>query len=170
MEPTPTKIFIITVLVLFQGFSIFAQSAFDKMSNEKMEKILFREAQEVQRMPGSEQVGGRWQVAFMERILYIITDESANRMRVMTPVIEEENLEMEDYKVLMEANFDRALDAKYSLYQGYLWSSFTHPLQELTVEQFKDAMRQVATLADRYGSTYSSTDMVFGGNTEEQEN
>ncbi len=163
MERIPVVLNLIVALVAFVSLDATAQSAFDKMSNSKMEKILHREAQDVQRMPGSEEVPGRWQVIYMERTLYIITDELANRMRVMTPVIEEGHLEMEDYKLVMEANFDRALDAKYSLYQGYLWSSFTHPLQELTVEQFKDAMRQVATLADRYGSSYSSTDMVFGG-------
>ncbi len=162
-------------LVVLYGFmcllcgQAFSQSAFDKMSNTKMEKILYRMSEEVERMPGSEDIPGRWQVAFMERLLYIITDEAANRMRVMTPIIEEENLEEKDLKLLLEANFDRALDAKYSLYEGVLWSTFTHPLQELTVEQLKDAMKQVATLADRYGSTYSSTDMVFGG-AQEPEN
>ncbi len=153
-------------LLLLLSIPVQAQSAFDKMSNIKMEKILYRVSEEVERMPGSEDSPGRWQVAFMERLLYIITDENANRMRVMTPIIEEENLEEKDLKMVLEANFDRALDAKYSLYQGFLWSTFTHPLEELTVEQFKDAMRQVATLADRYGSTYSSTDMVFGGEEE----
>jgi hypothetical protein len=87
----------------------------------------------------------------------------------MTPIIEEENLDLSDMKLLLEANFDRALDAKYSLYQGLLWSSFTHPLQELTVEQLKDAIKQVATLADRYGDTYSSTDLVFGSSNENEQ-
>lgn len=139
-----------------------AQSAFDKMSSPKMEKILYRLSEEVERIPGSEETPGRWRIVFMQRELYVITDEAANRMRIMTPILEQENLDTEDMRVLLEANFDRALDAKYSLYQGFLWSSFTHPLQELTVEQLKDAVKQVATLADRYGDTYSSTDLVFG--------
>lgn len=139
-----------------------AQSAFDKMSSSKMEKILYRLSEEVERIPGSEETPGRWRIVFMQRELYVITDEAANRMRIMTPILEQENLDTEDLRVLLEANFDRALDAKYSLYQGFLWSSFTHPLQELTVEQLKDAVKQVATLADRYGDTYSSTDLVFG--------
>ena len=149
----------ITLVLLMSGLAngLLAQSAFDKMTNEKMGKILHRESQEV------EGESGRWQVAYLERVLYIITDENANRMRVMTPIIEETKMEDETMKQLLEANFDRALDAKYSLYEGYVWSVFTHPLSELTVEQFKDAMKQVATLADRYGSSYSSTDFVFGG-------
>jgi hypothetical protein len=138
------------------------------MSNSKMEKVLLRVSNEVDRMPGSENSPGKWKIVFMQRELFVITDEQANRMRIMTPIIEEENLDGNDLKVLLEANFDRALDAKYSLYQGFLWSSFTHPLQELTVEQFKDALKQVATLADRYGDTYSSTDLVFGSGNSEQ--
>ncbi|MGI9543930.1 MAG: hypothetical protein ACR2MX_11765 [Cyclobacteriaceae bacterium] len=155
----------ITLLLLLSGLGsgVLAQSAFDKMTNEKMGKILHRESKEV------EGESGRWQVAYLERMLYIITDENANRMRVMTPIIEEAKMAEDSMKKLLEANFDRALDAKYSLYEGYVWSVFTHPLSELTVEQFKDAMKQVATLADRYGSTYSSTDFVFGGQ-EQSEN
>jgi hypothetical protein len=160
------------LLVLVSGLMLMsadlsqAQSAFDKMSNSKLEKILYRVSEQVDRIPGSEDTPGRWKMVYMQRELFVITDEIANRMRVMTPIIEEENLDMEDMKVLLEANFDRALDAKYSLYQGFLWSSFTHPLEELTVEQFKDAIKQVATLADRYGDTYSSTDLVFGEGSE----
>lgn len=160
--------FVLIALLLFVSSQLSAQSAFDKMSTTKMEKVLHRISGNVDRMPGSEDTPGRWKVVFMQRELFVITDESSNRMRVMTPVIEEENLDSSDLKVLLEANFDRALDAKYSLYQGYLWSSFTHPFQELTVEQFKDALKQVATLADRYGDTYSSTDLVFGAENTEQ--
>jgi hypothetical protein len=151
------------LVLLLTGIHLgFSQSAFDKMSSEKMEKILLREATEVEPIPGANETPGRWKVVYMSRELFVITDESSNRMRIMTPILEEENLDSEEMKVLLEANFDRALDAKYSLYQGFLWSSFTHPMQELTVEQFKDALKQVATLADRYGDTYSSTDLVFG--------
>lgn len=159
---------IVLLLGLFLINSSFssAQSAFDKMSSEKMEKILHRHATEVTTIPGSEEPG-RWKIIFMNRELFVITDEPANRMRILTPIIEEENLDTDDLKVLLEANFDRALDAKYSLYQGFLWSSYTHPLQQLTVEQLKDALKQVATLADRYGDTYSSTDLVFGDSDKE---
>lgn len=159
-------------LVIIAGFFLMstylgqAQSAFDKMTNSKLEKILHRVSEQVDRISGSEDVPGKWKMVFMQRELFVIADEAANRMRVMTPIIEEENLDTEDLKTLLEANFDRALDAKYSLYQGFLWSSFTHPLQELTVEQFKDALKQVATLADSYGDSYSSTDLVFGGESE----
>ncbi len=137
------------------SYSLSAQSAFDKMTNEKMSKIILREGEDVE---GSL---GRWQFKYHEFQLFVITDENANRMRVMTPVIEEKDLEKDQYKTMLEANFDRALDAKYSIYQDVVWSVFTHPLGELTVEQFKDALNQVSRLAENFGGSYTSTDWAF---------
>jgi len=148
-------LFFSTFLVILHTAS--SQSAFDKMTNEKMQKILYREAENV------EGEVGRWQFLFQEKPLMILTDENANRMRIMSPVIEEKDLEEDQYKLMLEANFDRALDAKYSIYEGVVWSVFTHPLGELTVEQFKDAMKQVAALSGNFGTTYNSTDFLFGG-------
>lgn len=134
----------------------FGQSAFDKMTNEKMGKILHREMDEV---TGEN---GRWQVQFKGRTIFIITDAQFNRMRIFSPVIEVKEVKKGEYKTLLEANFDKALDAKYSIYEEVLWATFTHPLAELSVEQFKDAVRQVAILAANYGSSYTSTDFTFG--------
>ena len=48
-------------------------------------------------------------------------------------------------------------------------SVYTHPLKELTPEQLKDALAQVIILANNFGGTYSSTDLLFGqGQTEEE--
>jgi len=155
--------FFTTIIIAF--FSInqsIAQSAFDKMSNEKMHKILLREAEEVE---GKQ---GNWQVLYKERPVIIITDENFNRMRIISPVQEVTKMKDGEFKLLLESNFDKALDAKYAIYDGVLWSTFTHPLGELTVEQFKDAMKQVVTLSKTYGTTYTSTDFVFGtANNEE---
>ncbi|MFY0601106.1 MAG: hypothetical protein JXR03_15625 [Cyclobacteriaceae bacterium] len=140
---------------------LLAQSAFDKMTNDKMQKVLYREAENVQGELGN------WQVKFNEVELFIITDQNFNRMRIISPIVEQKDLKKEDLSILLEANFDKALDAKYSLFREVLWSTFTHPLAELTVEQFKDAMKQVATLSKTYGSTYTSTDFVFGGGAED---
>ncbi len=95
--------------------------------------------------------------------LYLIVDESANRMRMMSPIVEESKLSQEDLKTLMASNFDRALDAKYATSNGVLWSVYAHPLKELYKDQVIDAFNQVRNLVYNYGTTYSSTTMVFGG-------
>ncbi len=148
---------LIALMYLMDIDCVCAQSAFDKMTNDKMSKILLREAEDVQGDPG------RWQFTYRELQLFIITDENANRMRIMTPIIEEKDLKKGQYKLMLEANFDKALDAKYGIYEDIVWSIFTHPLGELTVEQFKDAMNQVATLSTNFGDSYSSTYWTFGG-------
>lgn len=146
------------VSLLFLVQIAVSQNAFDDMTNEKIQKILYREAQDVEGQLGA------WQFNYRQRQTMILTDESANRMRIMTPVIEEKDLEEGQLKLMMEANFDRALDAKYALFDGLVWAVFTHPLAELEVEQFKDAMNQVITLSETFGNTYNSTGFVFGGN------
>ena len=95
--------------------------------------------------------------------LFLIVDENANRMRLMSPVVEESKLTDDDLKLLMESNFDRALDAKYAISNGILWSVFAHPLKELYKDQMVDAFNQVRNLVYTYGTTYTSTTMVFGG-------
>ncbi|MBV6645404.1 MAG: hypothetical protein KI790_08135 [Cyclobacteriaceae bacterium] len=157
----PDPFIMIKTALTFLLFAIntvaWSQSAFDRMTNEKMQKILYREAEEVKGQPGN------WQFKFRERRVYIITDQDMNRMRIISPIIEEKELKEKDMKLLLEANFDKALDAKYSLFDGILWASFTHPLGELGVEQLKDAMKQVTELVNNYGTTYTSTSLVFGG-------
>ncbi len=144
--------------LLFISQISLGQNPYDNMTNEKIQKILYREAQDVEGQLGA------WQFNYRQHQTMILTDENANRMRIMTPVIEEKDLEEEQYKLMLEANFDRALDAKYALFDGIVWAVFTHPLAELEVEQFKNAMNQVITLSETFGTTYNSTDFVFGGN------
>ena len=141
-------------------FSSYAQA---EMTNEKMHKIIKEEASE---MNGTL---GNWQLIYGERLIFIITDESNNRMRIFTPVLEEDKLEEGQLKKMLQANFHSALDAKYSLYESFVVSVFTHPLKELTPEQFVDAMQQVVILANTFGDTYSSTGLIFGGGDENEE-
>ena len=39
---------------------------------------------------------------------------------------------------------------------------FIHPLSPLTEAQFIDGVSQVVTLAENYGTSYTSTNLVFG--------
>ena len=81
----------------------------------------------------------------------------------MTIVAEADLADAEEMARCLHANFDRALDARYCLKEGKLWSAFIHPLGSLDEELFLSAVQQVATLADNDGTTYSGGDLVFGG-------
>jgi len=106
---------------------------------------------------------GYWQFTIQGRDLLVITDERHNRMRIMTPVASQDQLDKDELVQLLSANYDRALDAKYAIAQDILWSVFTHPLAELTDEQFIGCVGQVATLADNFGTSYASSALFFGG-------
>lgn len=125
------------------------------MNNETLEKLLTQTSDTI---IGSK---GRWKLLIKETTLICITDESNNRMRIISPITETDNLN-EDVKTdLLIANFHTALDVKYAISDKILWSAFIHPLKELTEKQVKEAVKQVYLANINYGSTYSSTNLVF---------
>ncbi len=68
-------------------------------------------------------------------------------------------------------NFHSALDVRYAESDGVMWVAFIHPLKELSKEQVEDAIRQVFAANLTFGTTYTSTDLVFPapGNQDEEE-
>lgn len=127
------------------------------MDNEKLESVLESSGKII------EGRLGYWRLRYRDRVFTIITDESHNRMRIMTPVIEKKNIKKSQYTALLEAQFDRVLDVKYAMFNDFLWSVFIHPLKELTEEQVEDALSQVYFAAATFGNQYVSTDLQFGG-------
>ena len=106
---------------------------------------------------------GFWTFTIEGKVLRVITDEKANRMRIITPIIKSDQLEKQDLYRLMQANFDTALDARYAIAKGIVWSSYLHPLKSLTDKDFITAIGQVVNLASTYGSSFSSGLLFFNG-------
>ncbi len=127
------------------------------MNNVRLESLI-RDCAEVR-----EGRPGFWNVDYRDRLVMVVTDESHNRMRIITPVVEIAEVSEEVWMLALRANFDRALDARYAVNGEYLWSAFIHPLSQLTDSQFQEALDQVVTLADNFGTSFSSSDLVFGG-------
>ena len=92
-----------------------------------------------------------------------IVDVNANRMRLFSQISPSDALSGAQLRRLMQANFDTALDARYAIAQGQLWSTFIHPISSLSQEDFISAVAQTVTLVKTYGTTYSSGGMSFGG-------
>ena len=128
------------------------------MNNESLGKLIRERATSM-----LEDELGYWKFQFGESLVLVVTDQSHNRMRVMTPVAKLDAIADDEWVVLMSANFDRALDARYCVNGGILWSAFIHPLQELQTDQLLDALNQVVTLAKNYGASYASSNLVYGG-------
>lgn len=127
------------------------------MNNEQLEKIIRKIDSK------AEGRSGFWRFTVADRELLVITDENANRMRILTGVVEIEELEEERLTRVMQANFDSALDARYAIARGVLWSAFLHPLSTLYERDFVSGIAQVVNLAVTYGGTYSSGAITFGG-------
>ncbi|PCJ27680.1 MAG: hypothetical protein COA97_03425 [Flavobacteriales bacterium] len=145
----------IYIVFIFLSFIVVTASS-QKMDNKKLEKILNNTFDSIQ---GKE---GYWQFKYFDRYFLLITDEKHNRMRIVSPIVEEEKLDEEYYKKCLEANYHTVLDVKYVLSDGLLWSVFIHPLKELSEKQVKDAIVQVYSAAATFGRSYTSTELVFG--------
>ena len=142
------------LLFVVSGTWAFAQK--DAMTNKRLGKILRQQTDDL------EGISGNWQVYVGERVLFVITDAAANRMRIFTPIVETNEVDETTLRAMLIANFHTALDAKYSIYEELVISAFTHPLAELTEAQVIDALAQVSRLADTFGTTFSSTGFIFG--------
>ncbi len=146
----------VILLILFLTGSSFIQS--QNMNNADLEKIIYVVSDTIQGTTGN------WQFVIEDKLFICVTDENHNRMRIISPIIEEFKLSNSDRQKLLEANFHAALDARYAIANDYLWAVFIHPLKELSKEQVMDAINQVYTAVLTYGTTYNSTGLSFPGN------
>jgi hypothetical protein len=94
--------------------------------------------------------------------IYVVADEEHDRMRIMSPIGEMRKADAGFLSILLQANFDRALDAKYALRKREVWSVFMHPMSTLVPDDLGTFIDQVAHLVKNTGTTYASSDLVFG--------
>ena len=129
----------------------------ENMSNERLQAII--------RRIDPEFTGrlGLWSLRIGNIDVQIITDERADRMRIIIPVRKAEELNSEEMYRILHANFDSALDARYAIGQGILWSTFIHPLSSLSDEDFLSGLGQSINIVSSYGKTYSSGALTYGG-------
>ena len=155
-------LFIAFVMSLLMNYSVISGQS---MNNEKLGEIIYVVADSLRGKAGN------WQFVIKDRLLICVTDENNNRMRIMSPIVEQKKLAYTDMLKVMEANFHTALDVKYAISDNLLWSVFIHPLKELNKIQVVDAIQQVYMAASTYGTTYNSSGLLFPDrNKEKREN
>ncbi|RDH82752.1 MAG: hypothetical protein DIZ80_10770 [endosymbiont of Galathealinum brachiosum] len=153
MKPILISVFSLLIL-LHSQLSNATDSAMD---NNRLGELISR----IDAKPDGQK--GYWKIKYKNIPVYIITSEKANRLRIISPIKSSESLSKDQLYRMMQANFDSALDARYSIAKGKLWSAFIHPLSELTDEQFFSGLAQTITLVNSYGDSYSSGALVFSG-------
>lgn len=134
------------------------QDSMPAMTVEQLEAILQREADVVQ---GGD---GQWEVTLGDRNLLVLANLPSNRMRILTPVAPVTELSVEQVQSILLANFHTTLDARYAVTEGTVVSLYVHPLQSLQANDLRSALRQVASLAETFGSSYSSGELLFDQN------
>ncbi len=129
-----------------------------QMDNVKLESILRAKTDSIQGF------NGRWQIILNDMPMIVLTDETNDRMRIVAPIIEASKLDEDLLLDCLTANFHSALDVKYAISEGLLWSVYVHPLSPLTELEIESAIKQVYAAATTFGTTFSSTPLLFGSN------
>ena len=106
---------------------------------------------------------GNWVITFKETSAQVLTDERADRMRIMIPIADASDLEADVLYRMLQANYESALDARYAIAQGLVWVAYIHPLSPLTERQLLLALAQTYNAAETYGTSYSGGLFQFGG-------
>lgn len=106
------------------------------------------------------------QFTFRDVPLICISDPGADRMRIFTPIVAEDQLTEEQRQAVLAANFHTALDARYAVSNGTLFGLFLHPLSSLNEEFIQLAAYQVANLKLTFGTEYSGGTLVFPGSSD----
>lgn len=144
------------LLSLLLAAPVAAQEAPPAMTLDRMEAVLTRLD------PAAERAGSAFRLTVEDVPLIVITDPLADRMRAMVPIRTAEGLTADDLRRMMQANFDSALDARYAVAEGRLWSVYIHPLSPLRDDQLISGIGQVVNVALTYGTLYTSGGAQFG--------
>lgn len=91
----------------------------------------------------------------------LVFDENADRMRIVSPIIEVNKVDDALLLQTMEANFHSVLDVRYAASNDIIWSAFIHPLSDLSVELLYSAISQVAIAHATFGQEFTSGAAIF---------
>jgi hypothetical protein len=125
------------------------------MTTQAMGKLLDSYVTDLEGQPGF------WRGVRNEVPVFVFSDDEHDRMRIMAPIGVVEELDSDLLHVLLQANYDRALDARYAMRGNELWSVVVHPLATLATDDLPAMFDQVTTLVKNTGSTFASTELVF---------
>ena len=132
-----------------------AEFSLEPMNIDRLDVILKEQVGNVSAQPG------QWRFSLNDIPMIVLADANADRMRIFTPVTNAAELTPEQIQKMMLANFHTALDARYAIANGFVVSTFIHPLYSLQERDLLSAINQVSSLAATFGTSYSSGEMLF---------
>ena len=125
------------------------------MTQERMEELISRSAQDVAGRAGA------LEFSYDGVSMACISDVTHDRMRIIAPITSVGGLSARTLEMLLVANYHTSLDARYAISDGAVYAAYLHPLSDLSEAQLASALRQVASLARTFGSTFSSGELSF---------
>lgn len=144
-------------IIMFMLLNSCMMTSVNAVTQDEMEKIV-TDAVEV-----IESKKGYLVFEYKNVKMALISDISHDRMRIISPVTKYSEMTLDQISIIMDANFHRALDARYATSKDILYSVFIHPMSPLSKTELTDALNQVATLALTFGSSYTSGELSYGG-------
>lgn len=111
----------------------------------------------------AEATGNRIVFKVRERELLIVFDNDADRMRIISPILQAGAVPAEVHERMLQANFDAVLDSRYAIANDIVWSTFIHRLSTLNEDDLLSGIAQTYAAAETFGTTYTSGVIVFGG-------
>ena len=146
------KLFFVFILIL-----LLQNSYAQEMSLTKLDKILHSITDSIVSSKS------QWRFKIKEVPFICIADSIHNRMRIISPIADSNRLTEKLKEASLMANFHTALDVKYAISDNVLLSAYIHPLKELSKNQVLDAISQVYYANVHFGTTFSSTSLIFPG-------
>lgn len=147
------KLLLMCSILAFSGISL-GEAMMNQVSMENIVKGMAQSA---------KGENGFVEFSYSNITLYLISDVEHDRMRIITPVADYNQLTRRHLDAALESNFHKSLDARYAASEGVLYSAYMHRLSELSESQLISAVAQVANLARTFGDEYSSGSLVYGG-------
>jgi len=126
------------------------------MTQHEMENIFSGEVEKIEGPTGAI----RTQIETFN--VYLVSDPSFDRMQILMPIAHAGGLDKRVLNVLLEANFQKTLDARYAISEGVVYGVYLHPISTLTPEMIRSALEEVVNLGRNYGTTFSSQRRPFG--------
>ena len=113
-------------------------------------------------LPDVRGESGRWAARIDEDIeIYVDADDTSDRLRIMVPVAHADRSDVDLLWVLLIANYDRAVDAKYAVYEHLIWSTWSRRLSWSGAVDVECAIDDVVRLARNTGTTFATGNVVY---------
>ena len=141
--------------------SLIQEHAHARQEPGMSEEILHSMIMKLEHTNVLEQEKGYLFFTYLGTKMILLSDETYDRMRIISAITTYSNLAPKIKDSLMHSNFHLALDARYAVSDDILYAAFIHPLSTLHRNDFSSALKQVYNLVASFGKTYSSGQLEF---------